>query len=576
MGIPKFFRYIANKYPNIITDNIQYLDNLFFDLNCLIHPCVHKVINNCPELVIEYNKNLNINSLDIITPFEEQVYLEIERYMKYLINFSVPRKLIYLAIDGVAPRSKMKQQRTRRYKSILEKQMKKKIDIKYKKKSIVFDTNCITPGTLFMKKLSIFLQKFINNLSQTTQTKIILSDSGIIGEGEHKILQYMKSHCEEEVNCIYGLDADLIMLSLVNNCKKSYLLREAVHFGKVNQDSLLFFDVNLFSEKLYNTIEEPITHKYTALNSETEEYTELEISKNRIIKDYICLCFLIGNDFLPHLPGIDIGNKGIDKLLEIYINNYIIKPYYLVNEDNTINFIFMKQIMVKLYNQETNILKDYQKKTDRYRPRLRYDNNYEHELEKLKYYPIFNKKNLFKFTDQNWRDSYYKYYFNITNRQKNLDILDEICENYIDGLQWNCYYYFDTCISYSWYYKYSGAPTFKDICRYFTKRIYPRTFDNIIFTPLEQLSIVLPKESSYLWANNYRKLLDTDLSVAINYPNKFMLDQLNKKFLWECEPILQDMSNKYIKETFSNIILTKTERILNQKSNLYIVNPINS
>ena len=431
MGIPQFFRYITNKYPNIITDNIQYLDNLFFDLNCLIHPCVHTVINNFPELVIEYNKIINTNSLDIITSFEEQVYIEIERYMRYLIDFASPKKLIYLAIDGVAPRSKMKQQRTRRYKSILEKQMKKKIDIKYRKKTIIFDTNCITPGTLFMKKLSTFLKELVTDLSNKYSVKIILSDSGIIGEGEHKILQYMKIHCQDEVNCIYGLDADLIMLSLVNNCDKSYLLREAVHFGKVDQNVLLFFDVDLFSEKLYNTIEEPITYKYRALYSESGEYTELELDKNRVIKDYICLCFLIGNDFLPHLPGIDIGNKGIDKLIETYINNYIIKPYYLVNEDNTINFIFMKQIIVKLYNNEPKILGDYQKKIDRYRPRLHYDNKYKQELEKLKYYPIFNKKTLFKFTDENWRDCYYKYYFNITNRQKNLDILDNICENYI-------------------------------------------------------------------------------------------------------------------------------------------------
>ena len=102
------------------------------------------------------------------------------------------------------------------------------------------------------------------------------------------------------------------------------------------------------------------------------------------------------------------------------------------------------------------------------------------------------------------------------------------------------------------------------------KRIYPPTFTNIEFTPLEQLAIVLPKESEHLWCSKYRNLSVSDSSVSINYPKKFKLDLINKKYLHECEPLLSDLDNDYIKNLFSNISFTKLELILNEKTELYI------
>ena len=568
MGIPKFFRYITDKYPNIITGEHTYIDNLFFDLNCLIHPCAQKVIKNHPDLVIKYN--IKTPTLENISEFEKEVYKEIGTYLKYLIDFAKPQKLIYLAIDGVAPRSKMEQQRSRRYRSIMEKQMRKKIDHKFNKKNPIFDTNCITPGTIFMKKLSMFLKSFLLENKKVFGTLIILDDSGLVGEGEHKILQYMKENCITDSNCVYGLDADLIMLNIVNGCETCYLLREAIHYGKVDMETLLYFNVSLFGEKLFKSISTPLLDKYYLLNSEVDELEDLELIKDYILKDYVCLCFLIGNDFLPHLPGIDINNKSLDMLIEIYSDIFTIRTKYLINEDNTINFIFLKQIIMILYDMETNILNKYQKKKDRFRPRLKYKNTHELELEKLKFYPIFNKDTSFKYTDIDWRDKYYNYYFHFNNYHKNKPTVISICQNYIDGLQWNAYYYFDKCVSYSWYYKYMAAPTFKDLATYFINRTYPPSFTNIMFTPLEQLSIVLPKESGNLWCKAYRELVDNDASVSIHYPKKYRLDLINKIYLHECEPMLCDISNEFIKDIFSNISLTNQEKKLNERTELVI------
>ena len=101
------------------------------------------------------------------------------------------------------------------------------------------------------------------------------------------------------------------MLSLCAH-SKIYLLREEVHFGKVDTDSFLYLDIDLLGENLYDDI-------YGRIDFSTFD-TDVEITKQEIINDYICLCFLIGNDFLPHLNGIDILTDSINDLLNIYIN----------------------------------------------------------------------------------------------------------------------------------------------------------------------------------------------------------------------------------------------------------------
>ena len=571
MGIPKFFRHITKKHPEIICNAKVPIENIFFDMNCLIHPCVQKVCKQFPELVKQYNKirdSESYRSLEYKTPLEEQIYISIDEYLDYLIDYISPSALIYMAIDGVAPRAKMEQQRVRRYRSIYIRE--KTIDINKKHNYDVphFDSNCITPGTVFMKKLSNHLKVYMKLKYDSIKVPIYLDDAGMIGEGEHKILQYIKKNCTENVNCIYGLDADLIMLSLVSN-SKVYLLREAIHFGKVDMEELLLFDSELFSDKLGEDIQSRIEVLYHSLNKDSDEYKKLEIDRQRLINDYICICMFIGNDFLPSLPGLDININSIETIIDIYINTFSIRPYYLINEDYSINFIFLSQIFVQLYDRSVKILQGFQRHHDRFRARLRCNTDRERELEKLKFYPVFNKNNYLKLGFDNWEDKYYSYYFHFDNYHKNASYITDICRNYIEGFQWNVYYYLDNCHSYSWYYKYNASPTYKNLAVFFINRVYPPSFDNIEFTPLEQLSIVLPIQSQYLWCREYSRLSEEDPNISLHYPKRYKLDTLNHVYLHECNPLLSDISNQFIKKIFKNIILTPLEKILNNKTDLY-------
>ena len=136
MGIPLYFKIISDRYPEIIMDDIHNKESLFLDLNCAIHPCCRKIIE-------EYNTNKNV-SIDII---ESRMINETINYIEKLTKLVNPQ-LLYIAIDGVAPCAKMNQQRLRRYKSVYEKDKHNKIKEKLGilKKDFSWDTNAISPG----------------------------------------------------------------------------------------------------------------------------------------------------------------------------------------------------------------------------------------------------------------------------------------------------------------------------------------------------------------------------------------------------------------------------------------------
>ena len=583
MGIPKYFRHITHNNPRLILENLSItLNNLYLDLNCLVHPCVKKIEAQYPALVKKHNlaiKQNTYNTLEnigILTEFEKKSFDMVYDYILKLIEFSEPDEMLYIAIDGTAPRAKMQQQRSRRVRSVKEHKMRIDILKKYDNLSEYFDSNCITPGTIFMKKLSNYLKSKINEMSKNSKYKHLdyyLDDSSIRGEGEHKILQHIKNYAMDKQNCIYGLDADLIMLALVSKAQV-YLLRESVHFGKVNMDELLFFDVLQFKSELFDSIKSQIDEN-TDIPEDDDSYSENnsydELDMDRVINDYICLCFFIGNDFLPAIVGIDINTGGINSLIDIYCQIFSIRRKYLVDDENNINFIFVRQILTNLFANEDNYLVKYQKRIDYGKPRMEYGNDMERELLELNYYPVFNKNNYLKLGSNDWRNLYDKYYFNIGNPIKDSALINKICENYIEGLQWNIKYYLESCVSYSWFYKYQNAPLLKYLVVYLIDRIYPKNFKDESYTAFEQLAIVLPKESSHLWCKEYKNIVDRDLNLLINYPSNFKLDTLNKFYLHDCEPVLCEFNDDYLRSVFKKINLNSLEEEISKDGELFIV-----
>ena len=314
MGVPKYFRWLSERYPLIMQlveeNRIPEFDNLYLDMNGIIHNCSHP---NDGEATFRIA--------------EEEIFLGIFAYIEHLFSKIRPRKVFFLAIDGVAPRAKMNQQRSRRFRTAqeakegLQKAISRGEDIPA---SPPFDSNCITPGTVFMRKLSIqleyFIAKKVNEDSDWRDVQVILSGHETPGEGEHKIMEFIRTikaqpgYNPNTRHCLYGLDADLIMLGLLSHDPHFALLREEVVFGPRRAKKSIGLESQTFYLLHLSLLREYLELEFSHLRKTLPFSFDLE----KIIDDYILLHLFVGNDFLPHLPGLHINEGAIELLFRVY------------------------------------------------------------------------------------------------------------------------------------------------------------------------------------------------------------------------------------------------------------------
>ena len=275
-----------------------------------------------------------------------------------------PRKLLYLAVDGVAPRAKMNQQRSRRFRSAQEARERAETEEQVRKNLVEtgeripppsekpWDSNVITPGTTFMIDLSEYIRFYIRKRIAQDKAwrniKVIFSDASIPGEGEHKIMAHVRQQRGQPgynpnlVHVLHGLDADLIMLALATHEAHFYILREEVVFGRRSEEnnqrrreeSGFALKQQLLDEeagaeamelpenknKPLQRLSIPILREYLANEFATVMNPPFqgEVSFERLIDDFVFMCFFVGNDFLPHLPSLDIRDGALDYLFNVY------------------------------------------------------------------------------------------------------------------------------------------------------------------------------------------------------------------------------------------------------------------
>lgn len=457
MGIPSYFSYVLRNHFRIIqTLNQVKCTLLLIDANSLIYDAVYENSTNLKESV--YQKIIDLRN-------------------------KVSAQTVFVAFDGVAPLAKMKQQKQRRYKSFLMRTLLKKNS---------WNTNAITPGTPFMNELDDYLKVKFKSGNET----ILYSGPNEVGEGEQKLFHYARQNpCTNMF--VYGLDADLIMLSLLHlrHSPKIYLYRETKHFSYMK-------GIKATEDYVFSVDEMAVQICQEMYQNNTEQ--------QKAIDHYCFLCFLCGNDFLPHFPSIQIRNEGIPYLLNLFKKDLLV-------EGTKIHWDGVKKLFIELAKQEQALIKtNIQWKQNQ---RLS-SKNLEEEINAI---PLKDIRETYLLTHP---EEYYPFLFHQTDESA-------ICKNYLKMLEWTLHYYHGECKDYYLQYEFHLAPLFSSLLK-----DIPCFQETLVTTnpcpppiPITQLLYVLPYEDFKDFIPIKYKPIEKKYPMlcGMNFPLHYEFC----KFLWE-------------------------------------------
>ena len=421
MGVPAFFKWLLQRYPTCKYENqkVFNIDNLYIDLNCVIHQCCR----NAPGSPVKP---------------EDQMFTEIWAYIQTLISYVAPNKIVYLAIDGTAPRAKMNQQRQRRYRGAAD------------RTEADFDSNQISPGTEFMVRLSTYLQDRIHeNMKEVWNTlSFIYSDSSVPGEGEHKLINFIRQQRAQPdynpntVHCLFGPDADLLFLMLATHEPHFFNIRESMQSD--------------FANPSFTYVRMSIIRDY--LREEFKRIPGLDL--DRAIDDFVLYGIFLGNDFLPNIPGLHIEEGAIDGLIEIYCR-YFEKHKEYLTKGQEIQWLNMRKFLDMLSKVEDLWCKKRNGCLGEDIP-----------------------------TNEPYKDKYYMKKFGVYLEDLS-ELKQKLADEYLKGVDWVYRYYHSGCNDFSWFYPFHYPPFSSEFSRCTINHF---EFDKIPPIPvyMQQMSIFPP------------------------------------------------------------------------------------
>lgn len=489
MGIPSYYRKLLDKLPHLVSRShpdpaIQWL---FMDFNCLIYHTLHRA---------------DTPVYDGSDEWESQFIECIIHYTRKIIREVAPEQGVFLAIDGVVPMAKMRQQRLRRFKSVWMKTGE----------SVSWDTNAITPGTAFMGKLRIGLEKMIRNHGTW-----ILSSSDEPGEGEHKIMAAWRKGQYSGNFAIYGLDADLIVLSLLNQTLCSldnqiWLFREEMEKGAIAYDADGEEQMEWFS---MNTLRDWLSTEYSSDPAITRQF----------ILNYACAMSVLGNDFLPSSLGLKMREDGHTELLRLLplLSCPLVDP-------NTLDLSLsgLQSFFGLLFQQEGKRIQTFISKKQWQGSSFSAlpvgDPNW--PLSTVVEAVLMEGKQL----ASHWKTTYLTHFFSGASKE-------QIGSDYLYGIQWIWAYYTGNMeqVCFNWYYPHALPPLWEWIRESALPSVTVRIRAEQI-RPTEQLALVLPLESWHLIPPCKEKQFP--LRAPYCYPSEFSFESIGKRYFWECEALI--------------------------------------
>ncbi|KAL7717295.1 5'-_3' exoribonuclease [Entamoeba marina] len=552
MGVPSFYMWVRSvcaKYERRLPKKLfkedlrnrnqcgEEFDNLFIDFNGIVHNCSHSDTMPDPE-----------SQQEII----ERIFVQLDRY----VNYIRPRKMIYIAIDGVCPVAKIVQQRKRRFTSARDSM------------NSSFDSNCITPGTPFMEILNVALRGYItqrmDNDLYWASLNVIFSDSTCPGEGEHKIFEFIRKQSSnqnffEQRHCVYGMDSDLIMLSLASSVPNIKIIREEHVFAK----STCSICGKKHSTKNHGKLPQLLLCDPLELRkwliSEARKNTTKPFDELRLVHDFVFITYLVGNDFLPKLPSVKVQSGGMELLLKFYWP-LLQEEKYLTNvlEVNNSNIKYMLSLIAE---EESALLKNISKakKIKQFDVGLYYDSSVNIRVGEKGYY-----------------ERYYNIHFGSENNTDSFK--KKMVHDYFEGLVWVFLYYTQGVQSWRWFYGYHYAPFAFDFKEYLSVDDEIDFDEDEPISPLEQLLSVLPPQSfGNIPGELARSVISSNSPILSYYSTNFKTDingeSQTYKGVPEIEFVDQEKLHKCVENELSKVKGRELKR--NRKwgeANLFVAN----
>mgnify|MGYP001219613672 CR=1 FL=1 len=580
MGIPSYFRTILERYPQAhYWKNEVKTDYLFIDFNSIIYVQLSK-------LATTNNSSKSVTEIDNLV-----IKYTIEFLQHLICDVTKPQKMVYIAFDGTVPMAKMLQSRTRRFKSIKLAEYQNIVDTKYNRTSpVVFDKIKLSPGTVFMDKLSTQIKKAIKSKKfkkhTTAPLEFILSDTHIPGEGEHKYMPLIREIAAKQQNpsiTTYSPDADVIVLMVSTNLTNMRVIRppcSSLEREYYPTEEFIYVDIDETRRAFLGT---------ALISANTEQHRKSDIRK---VHDYVFLTAMAGNDFVVPVQYLSMRKDQMRQLMRSY--NRVRQDSFLIEIKQTkitLNRELFIRLLEDLVKSETSSLKQIQKKihrTRKKRPSRRFDDEatrepheidisrFEHEEYYSSYNPHYNKyKREFNKIDyykpeNEWKCQYYSHFLEVDCRDSMMyDIyLKQVCRTHIESLMFTMNYYITSTPAWNFGYLYRCAPLISDLLAYIKQT--PDSLDVNLETgtpykPLEQLYMVVPPQASNLLPRTYKSLMTKKDSPLIKYsPRDFELDVvMGEKFIYS-EPILPDLNDVLIINELTQHKLTKTEMKRNE------------
>jgi len=455
--------------------------------------------------------------------WEGELLKEVVRVVREVWITAGKPKSVLLAVDGVVPMAKIRQQRVRRFKSAWLRNASASVSS--------WDTNAITPGTKFMEKLGTVLKGVVLG------AECIVSGVDEEGEGEHKIMRwirggfgkgaagangFVKDDNKGKNVVVYGLDADLILLTMLvgEECGLNmYLMREKQEFGGSRNG---------------------VPEAASASAAPAQEYQFLDIREfqRRVgpqgreeVLNYIALMSLMGNDFLPHSLTHKLGDGGHDCVIAEF--SLLRKNGWLVDASGNYKISVLGGIFRRWASDEDDrMLHMIMKKEEQARRGVGKGMDASEGLPLEWAVEKALLSSVDKTLDESWRDVYWE---NI-HPYANGEARDNLCAEYLRGFQWILDYYQGRPVNMSWMFPAWIPPLWSDLFRFCERRGDFLPLIEIAETrplPQEQLAMVLPLESWGLVRD--AKLRRLPVQMPQMWPRKFGFFSLGRKWLWECE-----------------------------------------